>query len=1138
MSNLKKVVALALALALVLTMFAGASIKSKLPVVDADQFTQAQLDAAALLKPLGVLAGMGADELGAGTVTRAQMVAFIYRLINGGDNGVNAYYSKTSVYSDVDPEAWYAPYLNWAYAAKVAYGYGATFGPNDPVTGAQAAAMLVRLLGKDASGNDYALKAQANAIALGLDKGIETKGLYESALARGDMFILLANALMTEYSDGKEITTIAEKYFDLEILNGAVLLGVDSLGSNNYNVFAFRVSGNDPKYFIAPYLTIEETGEDTTAGFDDIGCKYTLLVSKSKINTGFSSPNNEGYRQLYAAYEEPQNNYYKVVTGTIDDGTLSTAADGTLIYRANGKAVPLDKFVRFFYNGVETDLAGFTASLVPTNPAIWKLIDIDGDGDFDFVLAQRLVLADLKTETITAKVTAIAANGTLTLTLADGTTKQVSYGSYWNFSGGKWSIVDNTGKIKEALGIDQAGYAPYTGVSDVFYDFVVGGKYVYDIKVSEKTYFAGDYGVLAAWSTPLTMYKNMPYACFVNEKNEYFWAYVNTIDAAPAAVMAALTPANSLVYFTDGDYTDDVVSIYTADFWNSNYTYEELLTSAQVELQKNPKFDTSVTIDLKQRVYKPLYIHDEDGNLIDNSILDGIANEIGTTAPANFVYIVYPYDPADPNGDGDTSDAVYYKDKTTLQWTAVPAGTLVNKSTQDLVDGTYPALWDFLVEDMYVVPVTDSDMFYGLLGSDEVRLYEEAYFLYLGSVVVDVELGLKPTAGGLKGEQKQIYRANGFWHLRFWQSYDVLDPSDLTGKYYIALDDETKIEIFLDEDSGFWFFMPDQDWIDPGLAATLADFDRVALFIHGFDDAAFTTALDAAVTKMIADVPASAATAAQRSDFRLLDSSLGVVFAFGSVVDVDNRNSTMFRWVAYDAKTFNAANFGTGAFNADVMDAFGMYIRDELIFTKIGNKYYIKALKVTDPAATNLPYGWITANGYELVVYGGKTGAVDLEKGWEARILYLNENGIQDEKVWTKLYDGFAVTGDIMLVKVSEDRTTLLEVYKVGLVDIVDYLQYYDASYRDAGVLGWLTDKSTIAGLDTKGDYFRLSIGGKKIYYMWTSGTTLNWTDDFSKAPAKAGQYPKVAVYSCGGMSFVYYQGDPIIFSSNVKKAL
>ena len=95
MSNLKKVVALALALALVMTMFAGATIKSKLPVVDADQVTDAQLSAAALLKPLGVLAGMGADELGAGTVTRAQMVAFIYRLINGGDNGVQAYYTKT-----------------------------------------------------------------------------------------------------------------------------------------------------------------------------------------------------------------------------------------------------------------------------------------------------------------------------------------------------------------------------------------------------------------------------------------------------------------------------------------------------------------------------------------------------------------------------------------------------------------------------------------------------------------------------------------------------------------------------------------------------------------------------------------------------------------------------------------------------------------------------------------------------------------------------------------------------------------------------------------------------------------------------------------------------------------------------------
>ena len=251
-------------------------------------------------------------------------------------------------------------------------------------------------------------------------------------------------------------------------------------------------------------------------------------------------------------------------------------------------------------------------------------------------------------------------------------------------------------------------------------------------------------------------------------------------------------------------------------------------------------------------------------------------------------------------------------------------------------------------------------------------------------------------------------------------------------------------------------------------------------------------------------------------------------------MNYDNFDATLYRWVAYDAKTFNS-DFGFGDYNADVRDAFGMYIRDELIFTKIGGKYYIKALKVTDPDATNLPFGWISANGYELVVYGGKTGAVDLDKGWEARILFLNENGIQDEKVWTKLYDGFAFAGDVMLVKVSADRTTLEEVYKVGFQDVDDYLEYIGGA-RAIG-LGWLTDKSTIAGLDANGDYFRSSLGGK-IYYIWLDADgVFHYTDDFSKAPAKAGNYPKVTVYTCGGFTFVLY-GNPVVWTTNVKKAL
>ena len=91
MRYLRRTAAFALVLAMLLTALAGAGIKAELPVVDAQAFTEKQQTAAALLMPLGIVAGTDTDTLGAGSVTRAQMVAFIYRLVNGGNKGVENY---------------------------------------------------------------------------------------------------------------------------------------------------------------------------------------------------------------------------------------------------------------------------------------------------------------------------------------------------------------------------------------------------------------------------------------------------------------------------------------------------------------------------------------------------------------------------------------------------------------------------------------------------------------------------------------------------------------------------------------------------------------------------------------------------------------------------------------------------------------------------------------------------------------------------------------------------------------------------------------------------------------------------------------------------------------------------------------
>lgn len=74
-----------------------------------------------------------------GTVNRAQMVTVLWNM--SGKPVVNYYMT----YSDVSEEAWYAEPIRWATSEGIAAGYGGgLFGPNDPISREQMAAMMYR----------------------------------------------------------------------------------------------------------------------------------------------------------------------------------------------------------------------------------------------------------------------------------------------------------------------------------------------------------------------------------------------------------------------------------------------------------------------------------------------------------------------------------------------------------------------------------------------------------------------------------------------------------------------------------------------------------------------------------------------------------------------------------------------------------------------------------------------------------------------------------------------------------------------------------------------------------------------------------------------------------------------------------
>jgi len=77
--------------------------------------------------------------------SRAMVVATLYRTVHGGTAREIPYARNRSIFSDVSVNAWYSPYIAWAYDNEIATGVGSNrFAPSDPVTREQFATMMHR----------------------------------------------------------------------------------------------------------------------------------------------------------------------------------------------------------------------------------------------------------------------------------------------------------------------------------------------------------------------------------------------------------------------------------------------------------------------------------------------------------------------------------------------------------------------------------------------------------------------------------------------------------------------------------------------------------------------------------------------------------------------------------------------------------------------------------------------------------------------------------------------------------------------------------------------------------------------------------------------------------------------------------
>ena len=141
-----------MAMSLSLAVSAGAAF------TDQDDISEAYAEAVEVLAGTGVFEGYKDGSFGPnGSITRAEVAAIVYRVATGDvDDKQVDIFADYNVFSDVKSTDWFAGYVNFCANAEFILGYGdGTFGPQDKVTGYQALAMILRVVGYDQE-NEFA----------------------------------------------------------------------------------------------------------------------------------------------------------------------------------------------------------------------------------------------------------------------------------------------------------------------------------------------------------------------------------------------------------------------------------------------------------------------------------------------------------------------------------------------------------------------------------------------------------------------------------------------------------------------------------------------------------------------------------------------------------------------------------------------------------------------------------------------------------------------------------------------------------------------------------------------------------------------------------------------------------------------
>ena len=276
--------------------------------------------AVAVLSGMGIVSGYADGGYHPGdSLTRAQFCKLAVELENHGDQALAGAYR--SQFSDLPASHWAAGYVDLAYTEGLVSGYGdGDFGPDDPVTCAQAVTILLHILGWSNGdiGPFWPEDYMAKAAKLGLTDGVDAQPGDE--LTRGQAALLLRNLLDLDTAEGKDFLTT----WCASTVENALLLDLDA-ESTDGKLHTAQVYANGAVTYYEQATALDE-------GFA-LAARGTLLLDKDGRVTGFV-PGDGTYRSLTLAKVEADGltdgagNTYDVDAATpvliLDDDTKTT----------------------------------------------------------------------------------------------------------------------------------------------------------------------------------------------------------------------------------------------------------------------------------------------------------------------------------------------------------------------------------------------------------------------------------------------------------------------------------------------------------------------------------------------------------------------------------------------------------------------------------------------------------------------------------------------------------------------------------------------------------------------------------------------------------------------------------------------